>query len=336
MTVFQFHDIAAVDVQSDAPFAQDFFSAEYGYHKVASAPDSLPRISIDFRMNAAAPQDYTRHAHKLIARWAYRLAISPEKVEIRAYGNQPAVPMVHHMLVHPSLRWLSANGGTLLLHAGAVARNGKSLIFTGKGGAGKTTTTSLVLASSPEWLLHADDYVFIRPGRESLAYVTRSHLYLSLLKWVPLVGTRLSGWERTRLEFFGRLREWSGERIKWPVRLGPEQLWPDRQIANLATPAGILLLERGDSAQLIPVDDLSSAAADLLEMNFGEAGHFLHLLEKSGKLDSAWLEAWKQTELGLMNKILNTIPTYRLVLPRSNDATEVQRQMLPILEKLVS
>ena len=92
------------------------------------------------------PQGYTFHQHKLLARWGYRMQVSPERIELDVIGNRLSVPMVHHMLLHPSLRYLSARQGVLLLHAGAVSHLGKSLIFTGYGGAGKTTTTALVPA----------------------------------------------------------------------------------------------------------------------------------------------------------------------------------------------
>lgn len=340
--VFQFHDIAAVEVWSDSPFARAFFQAEYGYHRVYPSghvdnlPDGLPHAFLDFRSDSALPKGFTHHIHKLLARWGYRLTIKPADIDIRVYGNRMAVSMVHHMLVHPSLRWLAAGGGTLLLHAGAVVKNGKSLIFTGKGGAGKTTTTSLVLASGADWQLHADDYVFLG-GEQSKAYVTRSHLYRDLLKWVPEIGARLTPWERIRLEFLGAVRKYSGERLKWAVRLGPEHLWPGKAIADTATPAAILLLERADVfvPELIAITDLSGATDDLLEMNFGEARHFLSLLQKAGALDEQWLADWKTTERGLLANLLTQIPAYRLVLPFSQSAADVKKTLLPILDKLV-
>jgi hypothetical protein len=345
--VYQFHEIAAVEVWSDSPFTRAFFEAEYGFHRVdGPLPEGLPRAFLDFRLDSTPPEGFTRHVHKLLARWGYRLTINPGALDLHVYGNRTAVAMVHHMLVHPSLRWLAAGGGTLLLHAGAVAKNGKSLIFTGKGGAGKTTTTSLILASgrspgSPlqtnDWQLHADDYVFLG-DQVSQAYVTRSHLYRDLLKWVPEIGARLTPWERTRLEVLGAIRKYSGERLKWAVRLGPERLWPGKTIAETATPAGILLLERANvsAPQLIPISDLSATADDLLEMNFGEARHFLALLEKAGALEAAWLADWKATERALLVKILSQTPAYRLVLPFSQSAAEVKSTLLPVLEKLVA
>jgi hypothetical protein len=338
--VFRFHDIASVSVRSDAAFVSAFFDAEYGYHRVDAAVASLPQACLDFHLGSAAPEGFTHHTHKLLARWGYQVSLKPGEIDLRAYGNRAAVSMVHHMLVHPSLRWLAAGGGTLLLHAGAVAKNNKSLIFTGKGGAGKTTTTSLVLASGQGWQIHADDYVFLREG-QSRAYVTRSHLYRDLQNWVPAVRSRLTAWERARLEFFGALRKYSHEGIKWPVRLGPERLWPGIPIANTAVPAAILLLERADVSKpgLIPVKDLDEATDDLLEMNFGEARHFLSLLRKAGALDDQWLSAWKAKERSLLsNQLLNT-PTYRLVLPLSQSeaasAQKTQASLMPFLNELV-
>lgn len=347
--VFRFHDIAAVSVRSDNSFAGAFFEAEYGYHRVKKQAEDLPHVSLDFHMNLAAPKGFTQHTHKLLARWAYQVTIEPGDIDMRVYGNNAAVSMVHHMLVHPSLRWLAANNGTLLLHAGSVAKNNKSLIFTGKGGAGKTTTTSLILAAAQGWQIHADDYVFIqdrtdkssfpdaRYDVQSKAYVTRSHLYRDLQNWVPDIRTRLTNWERIRLEFFGALRKYTNEGIKWPVRLSPQRLWPGIDIANTASPTAIILLERADVSrpQLIPIRKLDETADDLLEMNFGEARHFIKLLNKAGALNIEWLTAWKDTEQDLLSNLLVKIPAYRLVLPFSQSSAGTQAHLLPVLDELV-
>ena len=333
---FQFHEIALVEIRSVSSFTRDFFDAEYGYHRLRRPQAGIACVSLDFQLDPVHPKGFTGHIHKLLARWNYRVAINPAEIGLQVHGNRMAVSMVHHMLVHPSLRWLAAGGGTLLLHAGAVVKNGKSLIFTGKGGAGKTTTTSLVLASGTDWQLHADDYVFLGGGK-SRAYVTRSHLYRDLLKWVPEIGARLTTWERIRLEFFGAIRKYSGERLKWAVRLGPERLWPGKAIAETATPAAILLLERAAISipELVRVTDLAGAAGELLEMNFGEARHFLTLLKKAGALDEQWLADWKASEQALLLKILAETPVYRLVLPLSQSSADVKTSLLPVLEKLV-
>jgi hypothetical protein len=71
-------------------------------------------------------------------------------------------------------------------------------------------------------------------------------------------------------------------------------------------------------------------------MNFGEARHFLTLLHKAGSLDDGWLASWKETERILLSKILTQTPTYRLVLPFTQSATDVKNMLLPVLEQLVN
>lgn len=334
--VFQFHNIAEAIVSSESPLVRGFFLAEYGYHQVEKPSEHLPKVSLTFHLKNSSQENFTQHTHKLLARWNYNISIHPAEINLNVFGNTAAISMVHHMLLHPSLRWLSANSGTLLLHAGAVSKNNRSLIFTGKGGAGKTTTTSLILASERGWKIHADDYVFL-DDQQSKAYVTRSHLYRDLQHWVPGIRTRLTPWERTRLEFFGVLRKYSREGIKWPVRLSPERLWPGVEIAETAMPAGILLLERADIARptIEEVKSLSETTEDLLNMNFSEARHFLTLLKKAGALDDSWLTAWKEQERDLIHHLLNRHPTFRLTLPFSQNTGNAQTDLLALLEELV-
>ncbi len=75
---------------------------------------------------------------------------------------------------------------------------------------------------------------------------------------------------------------------------------------------------------------------DLLEMNFGEARHFLTLLKKAGRLDPAWLEAWQLAEHTLLAGLLSEIPAYRLILPRNQSAQEVNASLLPLLDGLLA
>ncbi|MGA9532680.1 MAG: hypothetical protein WBR18_08205, partial [Anaerolineales bacterium] len=209
--------IATSDVR-----AADFFRAEYGWASADRAQGGGPSVSLDWRRNLLPELDRAAghyHQHKLLARWRYQIDLSGDRVQLSACGNQLALPMVHHMMVHPSLRWLASRRERILLHGSALVHNERSVIFTGPGGTGKTTTSSILLAGgSPEWQLHSDDYTFVTVDGQTEAYLTRAHLYRDLLGWVPGVAQRLSSTQRLQLEFFGRLRRWSGQRLKWPVR----------------------------------------------------------------------------------------------------------------------
>ncbi len=256
----------------------------------------------------------------MVACWAYKVSVRPDRVTLHVHGNPPSVSLVHHMMAHHSLRYLVSYRDTLMLHAGAVAFRGRSLILTGHGGVGKTTLTSLLLArGGPEWSVHADDYVFLTSAGESLAYLTRAHIYRSLLGPVPEIKQVLTTAERLRLEAWWRLRTIAG--IKLPVRIPLTRLWPDRPVAAKAVPAGLVVLERGDVEQphlrqirpeQVPVDDL-------LAMNFGEAHHYLDLVGKCLPVDE-WhtlVEEWRQREKAVLQQLVQQIPVYSLTLPQS-------------------
>jgi len=323
---FNFHNQVAAEIIASQPEDAKFFASEYEHHRVTELDDSLPKVILSIRPWQSLndiPAGYTQHSHKYIARWAYRLSIQATTIEMDVLANQLAVPMVHHMLLHPSLRYLAAQNDLLMLHAGAVVSQGHSLILTGHGGAGKTTTTSLLLANGgSSWLPHADDYVFLQQGPKSLAYMTRSHLYLNLLDWIPELRQRLTASERMRLFIFGNLRALSNENIKWPVRLPVERLWPGRPVAQEATPAGLVLLNRTATTapSLVSLSPEDLPVDDLIKMNFGEARHFLHLLAKSQAVPNLpdWQADWQECERRLLRNRMMEFPIYSLELPRTH------------------
>ncbi|RMF43374.1 MAG: hypothetical protein D6755_10390, partial [Anaerolineae bacterium] len=331
--VASFHDVVGVRVESNSSDVQRFFTAEYARHVDDVLPEALPQVRLRFTLAAAfsVPAGYTLHVHKGLARWGYRIQMDERMVTIDVHGNRMAIPMVHHMLVHPSLRYLAARQGVLMLHAGAVTHDGRSLILTGHGGAGKTTTTSLLLdEGGPRWGLHADDYVFLRPEGESLAYLTRAHLYRSLLRWVPQIKATLSPWERVRLECFGRIRAWSKENIKWPVRLDLGRLWPGHPVDMQAQVGALVVLERAaiSTPQVLPISPGDFPLDALLQMNFYEARHFLTLMRKGNVLPDvdSWLDAWRARERALLYRISQRVPVYRLRLPKREVSPALARQ----------
>jgi len=339
---FNFHEIAGVRIITEDNHAADFFASEYRHHRCESLPASLPHVSLNFHKSSVwAKPGYTRHVHKVVARWDYTLSISPQIIEIDVYGNSLAIPMIHHMLIHPGLRYLASCHGHLLLHAAAVTRDGRSLILTGKGGVGKTTTASLVLsAGGSAWGIQGDDYVFLGEDGRSRMYLTRAHLYRDLVKWIPAVGKRLTPGERQRLAIFGAIRQRSGERIKWPVRIDLDVLWEGRDLIPEAVPAAIILLDKEDirTPKLSVVPITEEFAERLLEINDFEARHFRALLHKSKAVENmeSFIDGWRDGEKKILNRFLAHTPAYLLTLPRSRTASNsVGQDLITALSKLI-
>ena len=160
---FYFHGIVAAQVYTTSPRVESFYEAEYKYHQVEKLKSNIPKVILHFEYKPGwipCPPGYYRQTHKVLAHWVYRIEFGEDQIKIDVHGNQWAVLMVHHMLLHPALRYLACKQGILLLHSGAVVNQGYSLVFSGQGGSGKTITTSLILDSGgKDWDVHGDDYV---------------------------------------------------------------------------------------------------------------------------------------------------------------------------------
>jgi hypothetical protein len=321
--LYNFHDIVSFQMFTDDTAAESYIESEYLHHEGVSRDASLPEVCLYFQRREGIfqiPEEYTYHIHKGLARWAYKLQIAPDRIIIDAVGNRTAIPMIQHMLVHPSLRYLVSHRGILMLHSGATAYNNHSLIFSGRGGMGKSTICSMVLTyGDKNWSIHADDYVFLGMGPVSLAYLTRMHVYWKLLKMVPQLIERLSPQERVQLTIFGRIRAWSGNHVRWPVRKDTQWMWPERSFCMRAVPAALLTLRRDKNIEpaIYPISDLPGLVDELVEMNFGEARHYISLVNKCRAVSdsAAWLSAWKKRERLLIESRLAEMPAYQLHIP---------------------
>lgn len=339
---FHFPGDLCFELESDDPGAVAFFQAEYGWaHGGANR-----RVDVALRWRRSTwpspREEETAHVHKILARWCYTVTLSQGSVELQARGNRWALPMVHHMLVHPALRYLAAQRGLLFLHAAAVERGRLSVLFAGSGGVGKTTTSSLLLARGDDrWRYHADDYVIVDSAAgSSFAYPTRAHLYGDLLQWVPEVAERLTVAERLKVHFFGWLRRLTGEGITWPTRVELKRLWPKRELGRRAKVAAIFLLQRGDvdGPETAALSDREAAVQELLAMNFHEARNFVGLLDKAGvwQAHPNRLEGWKEQERDALRRLVAKVPCQRLILPVDPDRkklfAELEAAMVAALE----
>jgi hypothetical protein len=336
---FNFHNLLGVQIESDDPTALEFFKSEYRT-SAAPLPSNTKLIRLKWtRSLSLKPSDMDFHfqKHKIFARWSYRIAWDEVGLSIEAVGNTFALPMVHHMLVHPGLRYLCTQKGALMLHGSAVVFQDQSLVFTGAGGAGKTTISSLLLKhGGKDWKLHADDYVFLKEGSQSFSYLTRSHLYRNQIGWIPAIKTMLSTRERLHLEFFGRLREITQDGIKWPLRIEASRLWPDHDVASHASLGAVILLSQGnlDQPSLKRIDITEQVVEDLLKVNFHEARHFIQLIRRDfGNEDfKHWLQNWREGERILLNRILRETALYRLELPfRQVASDQYGRELVDVL-----
>ncbi len=339
---FNFHNIVGLRLDSGDAVAIEFFQAELGEH-AGQIGDGLAEVALRWR-SAALPKSpgsgYQRQLHKRLAHWHYRIELSQRSVQIDCAGNRIALPMAWHMLIHPSMSYLVANKGSLMLHGAAVVCGGKSLIVTGPGGVGKTTTSSLLLRASAEWKLHADDSVFLGPGWNSFSFATPTLAYADLLRWLPELRSTLSASELLRLLVSGSLMRLSGGRVRWPVRVGAKRLWPNREMASMAQLGAILLVgpRSGDAIGLRRLELAEDPAGELLAVNFRERRHFSRLLRRTSgvQIADAILHDWRRRERALLDRIVAAHAVYELRIPeRPNSGLELARELSAKLKELL-
>ncbi|MBN2046984.1 MAG: hypothetical protein JW750_03990 [Anaerolineaceae bacterium] len=201
-----------------------------------------------------------------------------------------------------------------------MADQGKSIILSAIGGTGKTTTVSMAMAyGSRCWALHADDYVFISPEKKrSYGYITRSHLYRSLLHWVPEISQTLTRWERVQLLIHDFILKLSNKHIRLPVRIELARIWERNGVCYEAEPIIIAKLLKGGVVKNQQANSTTDFADFLLNMNFEEARHYMTLIQKCGitgehpELISRWIEDEKR----LISQLLSVIPAAEVTLPK--------------------
>ncbi len=339
-----FHDLVGLQVISNSGNVIDFYMDEYKNHIVKELDDAIPKVTLNLTQ-AFRPwinsERYQKASHKILAKWKFNIEFSFEKIQLDSYSNYFGIFMLHHMMVHPSIRYLAACQNVLMLHAGAVTKNGNSIIIAGQGGSGKTTTTSLLLAESVDITPHSDDYVFLNESNESLAYITRSHMYSDLLKWVPELSKNITWREKVTVYSLSTIRKISSDFLKWPTRIPQERLWPGKSISTRANISAIILLDRDDIPEpyIRENKQIHEYADKLIDMNFSEANHFVNLVSKQELPEylEEWVATWREKEYGLLVDRLTQIPHYYLVLPNKiNNQPNIKNIATGLLLDLVS
>ncbi|MDO9263857.1 MAG: hypothetical protein Q7U02_07815, partial [Desulfosalsimonadaceae bacterium] len=296
-------------------------------------------------MFPAKKKGYTGHVHKFFARFAYRVGITHKGIDIHVIGNRISILIVNHFLVQPALRFLVSQQWGLMLHASTICKNGCSILFSGQSGKGKTTVMALALTKgSGDWDFHSDDYNFFIANAECLTYQTPIHLFRDQLKWLPELSPALTCPERILLYFFGLLRRLTRERIKLPVRISHDRLWPGHcaPVKKGSVTKAICLMESSDNGRfhyrrLTPDSEM---IAEWFAMNFAELHNFLVLIKKTGSMHrfDEWVDRWRSREEKHLKEQLGFTRIYQVRCPVFKNALNSPEidQFLGFLDHVIS
>jgi hypothetical protein len=143
---------------------------------------------------------------------------------------------IRHLLLDQVLPAVVARGKRLVLHASAVAIDGRAIAFVGPSGAGKSTTAAALVRQGATTI--ADDALVLRPGGAASATMSAIPTYPGLRLWPDARGV------------VGR---WRGVRTQPVTDDHCKQRWFGRAVPftdRILPLSAVYLLERGPTLEL--------------------------------------------------------------------------------------
>lgn len=148
--------------------------------------------------------------------WELELSgLEKPPMRVRLNANLPGWLVVPELIIYP-LIWFHLNlKGFPVVHASAVARDGKAYLFAGREAAGKTTVALGLLDRGFQLL--SDHFVILGRG-EALGFPSPLHILDYNL--LPQVWARMGTRERLLLRLRGLLRRATGKGLAQKIGLG--------------------------------------------------------------------------------------------------------------------
>lgn len=212
-------------------------------------------------------------------------------------------------------------GGTALLHAACLERDGRAVALTSAGGVGKTSTAAALLARRG-WRYLTDDIALLADDGTVAFHPRWPMVYAHNLRHDPGLRRRITGTGGWR----GRL-QWnvlSAARIaRRRRRVPPSALWGEERIGRAARLDVVAFLARGERDELAVEDaaaaDLARRARAIMAVEQATLGEMVRLWEAAGEPPVPW-EAALDRHQDIYERVFTAARRrVHLLLPRSGD-----------------
>ena len=253
VTDYQFHDIASFRIVENGPRLggisrhieteyQNFLStgvktADIVVHFGKFTPKNSGCYILDGKYYVKENYLYCQDYHKY-ARWEMEVSgLEEEHQEVRISSNILGNPIIPELLISP-LIWFTLNRkGFPVIHASCVSKNGKAYLFSGLGGAGKTTICLSLIEKGFSFM--SDHFVILSNGFV-LGFPSALHMFdFNLL---PAVREGMKGKGRISLNLKNLLYRIT--RLRMVTKINPLETFPHSWV-DKAKLAGVFLLIPG-------------------------------------------------------------------------------------------
>jgi len=309
----------------------DIFSKEYTYFMI----DAVPRKTDLFVKSSKAEGDFSiKLPERTLARTIMGKYIPFREGENTLWYNKgvDCNSLIYYC------EWLMWWPDKTRLHAGAVTKNGRSFIFTGGGGVGKTSCVLNLLKNGYDYL--SDDWLIIG-GNMAFPLPKRIHIFDYNLSDAE-IAKRALGWKRFHYKLMCKLCDWGSRyalskysrfafKVLKPKYLSIklQKLYPESKVASPSKISKIFYLERRNINKIKIETDITSkelarrmAYVNMYEWNdiFKEYYKYVYLFG----IRNERIENKLYHELKLMHETFKDAEIYRVIIPKNIDLTKVK------------
>ncbi|MEE8385010.1 MAG: hypothetical protein V3S01_03760 [Dehalococcoidia bacterium] len=325
-----------VRIVSDRREVLSHFDAEYG--KVAVSQADRPQIDVhagpyDTIVTEAPDLCEYRGRHKTI-RW--RLAVSGLDSDVTRLAfdgrGSMAISFLQTFYLEPLLRHRMLDAGAAMVHGCTVVQNGKSTLFAGGTGVGKTT---LALAQATNGgVVLGDNWVVVTPDGMTLTFPRRIRLYGDLRRANPEAYRRLPPAARRRLTTVGIISRLSFGYANLPVRLAREEVAPNSPPVSDVFPLGsafVLLPDKGSElAEPRPLS-LEELLTSIQAVNHEEGERLAAAVEPylTAHPDSRF-HTIAERERAILTGAFEGLPAFELMVPRVSNPSALASRILSL------
>jgi hypothetical protein len=323
------YDVHGFVISVEGP-ADRVFAREYGYFKVPEVPHE---VDLFVKVNEGRNPLPTTV-------WGYNKGMfipfdESENTLLYDVGIENVRPLdrfldgIEFLIWWPDKVWL---------HAGAVEKNGKAYVFTGKGGVGKTSCVLNLLKEGYNYL--SDDWLIVGDGK-AFSLLRRIHIFDYNLRHKE-IARKLLGHKRLLYILEGKLLDYGSkfsphkylkfvfDKLKERNMLTVElhKIYPEAKVTSSSLISKVFLLERKKADCIEVKKDITPkelaqkmAYYNMYEWNhmFREYYRYAHLFGIRNKR----IENRLYHDMRVMNATFKRCEVYRVIVPERLDLYEV-------------
>jgi len=259
---------------------------------------------------------YTSDSYK-IAKWDIEVIESDRRCIVNIAPNVAAKLFISGFFIDFVIQYVLTQKGYSIVHSSAVSKCGRSHLFSGRGGSGKTSIAIHLISSDQGFDYMGDDFVLIKDGH-SLPYFTPLNLFNYNVNSFLL--QKFSRVQKLNFKFKGWIYRVTGGYAKFFTKLNPLSIIPNvssRQ-SEVST-VTIIIPKNGDTEFNLKPLSKNDAVKHITNNLMMDSWFIPKYFVQYGYMfpDSGYSRFWDKYHQNLMINLPESIKFYRVEVPKT-------------------